>query len=68
MREKAKKLGTDRCSGTASVSLEPTPVREAPGTARTALELEEPGDGAGDTREDVRGLVGTVRGLAVWRR
>ena len=44
MREKAKKLGKDRCSGTASVSLETTPVREAPGTARTALELEEPGE------------------------
>ena len=49
-------------------SLETTPVREAPGTARTALELEEPGDGAGDTWEDVRGLVGTVRGPAVWGR
>ena len=47
-------------------SLETTPVRQAPGTARTTLELEV-GDGAGDTREDVRGLVGTVRGLAVWR-
>lgn len=56
-------------------SLETTPVRQAPGTAgpgphwswRITLELEEVGDGAGDTREDVRGLVGTVRGLAVWR-
>ena len=47
-------------------SLEMTPVRQAPGTAMTTLELEV-GDGAGDMREDVRGLVGTVRGLAVWR-
>lgn len=47
-------------------SLETTPVRQAPGTARTALELEQAGERQGARGRTCRAWWG-VRGLAVLR-